>query len=60
MTERLCRITTYAEKRQFLLDLIETIIFDDDVVTAYKLTGPKYAAAAISNNTTPAPTTAMS
>jgi len=32
MRERLCRITDFAGKRQFLLDLINSIIFDDDVL----------------------------
>jgi hypothetical protein len=32
--ERLCRIVDFAGKRQFLLDLLESTIFDDDAYTA--------------------------
>jgi hypothetical protein len=32
MQERLCRIVDFAGKRQFLLDLLESIIFDDDAL----------------------------
>jgi hypothetical protein len=34
MQERLCRIVDFAGKRQFLLDLLEPIIFDNDAYTA--------------------------
>jgi RHS repeat-associated protein len=32
MRERVCRIMDFAGKRQFLLDVIDSIIFDDDVL----------------------------